>query len=188
MNLLYVGRLEIEKGVKELIKSIPYVAKRFPAIHLDVVGQGSLASELVTMARKLGVDKHISFVGQVSKKQTERYYKNAKLFIMPSLWPEPFGLVGLEAMSFGVPVIGSGSGGMDWLRNGKNGMVINPHKPKAIADAIGSLLDDEKVYTKLSRNATDELKERTLSHYTTQLTKLYQAVVAKSDRRSSTIV
>lgn len=142
--LLYAGRLEKFKGVDVLLQAMPTIIKQIPSASLLVAGEGGYAAELQQMANELGIAKHITFLGHQTQTQLEESYRRCHLFVMPSIWPETFGKVGIEAMSIGRPVIASDVGGVrDWLNNGVNGRLVEPGSSEQIADRVVEILSDK---------------------------------------------
>lgn len=141
IDLLFVGRLDPEKGVEFLIKSLPDVVVEKPDLKLFVVGEGSERHYLESLTKKLSLSKNVSFLGKVPFDQIKDYYALSSIFVMPSIYMEQFGLVGIEAMANSLPVIASDRGGIpDWCQDRKTGILIDPTNPEAIATAIKELL------------------------------------------------
>lgn len=177
-NLLYVGRLEPEKGVIQLAEIFKLVHSKIPSAKLYIAGDGSLKNYLIEEVRAKELSENVFVLGFAPPKERDKLYKTSRIFVMPSLWPEPYGLVGLEAMSHGVPVVGSGRGGMDWLKDGVNGLVANPEDLDAFSDAIIQTLTNTALYKKFVFNARKTATDRTLESYASRLTDLYKKVLA----------
>ena len=108
----------------------------------------------------LGMTESVHFLGAIPRNELTRRYRLAQLVVVPSIWPEPFGLVGLEAMSVGTPVVGSGRGGMsDWLTHGHNGLVADPTDTEAFAAAIEAVLTDGELRAILAANALETAQQ-----------------------------
>ena len=113
--ILYVGRLIDWKGVDFLIKSIPKILGRFPESKLFIVGDGPERQRLNKISEDLGINDNVVFTGRLSQEEIRNYYSVADVFVLPSIVndkgeTEGLGVVLLEAMSCGVPVIGSNVG------------------------------------------------------------------------------
>ncbi len=104
VKLLFVGRLFPEKSIDTLIKAIPYIIKKYPDIHVMLVGGGHQRSKLEKLAENLGVDKYITFLGLVSEEDKILAYNACDIFVLPSL-AELEGMVVLEAMACGKPIL-----------------------------------------------------------------------------------
>ncbi len=95
------------------------------------------------LARRLGVNERVCFTGWLGAEELARELAEASVVVMPSVWPEPFGLVGIEALATGRPVVASCTGGIgDWLEDGVNGLCVKPGDPRALARALNELLSD----------------------------------------------
>jgi glycosyltransferase involved in cell wall biosynthesis len=137
-RVVFAGRLVLPKGIAVLIRAARRVDAEFV-----VCGDGWRLEQMRRLARKLGVDERIEFRGWLSSEALAVELAEASLVAMPSLWPEPFGLVGIEAFAAGRPVIASATGGVgDWLQDGVNGLTVRAGDERELAAAIERLLDD----------------------------------------------
>jgi len=137
-KILYVGRLDNEKGVDLLIKEFKIVLKKHPDTVLDIVGKGPQKKSLQNLANKI---KNINFYDWTNN--PEQFYKKCSLVVVPSIWMEQASLVISEAMSFARPVICSNRGGNPWLLDyGKAGLLFNPYKKGQLAKKINTLIEN----------------------------------------------
>lgn len=153
--VLYVGRLIKWKGVHVLVQAMNQVKKSSPNAMLVIIGDGDYKSDLMELVSQLNFKLEIVFTGKVSNLELTTWYQKASLFVLPSIivdgQTEGLGVVLLEAMSFGVPVIGSNIGGIpDIIEDGENGVLVTPDKPDVLAKAIVDLLNDSELCKKLS--------------------------------------
>jgi glycosyltransferase involved in cell wall biosynthesis len=134
--VLYAGRLSPEKGVGWLLRAFPQVIASCPDAHLVLVGDGPQRNELMALARTLGLEGAIFFAGLQEHETVIRYMRAADLFVLPSL-QEPFGIVLLEAMSCGLPVVASNVMGIPSIvEDPANGYLVPPRDAAALADRI----------------------------------------------------
>lgn len=161
--LLTVARLVEHKGQDTVLRSLPLIIKRFPGIIYRIVGEGPYEARLREIARELGLDGHVKFEGKVSDEELASIYEESDIFVMVSRSipergeVEGFGIVYLEAGSFGKPVIGARSGGIpDAVLNGVTGVLVNPLDEKELADAVMRVLSDDV----LAKRMGDEGKRR----------------------------
>ena len=127
------GRLEYEKGFQTLIAAVARLVPRWPALRCVLVGRGTYSEELRGVARGLGVEQSVQFAGFVSDEELVRLLNEATCAVIPSLY-EPFGIVALEALSAGAPLIAAESGGLREVLTGTDaGLVFPPGN----ADALG---------------------------------------------------
>ena len=147
-RLLFLGRLVDTKGVDVLIRAVPAAERRLGRkLHVTIAGDGSERCQLENLAQTLGVSA--DFPGWVQGAEKLQRIREADLLVMPSLWPEPFGLGGIEAGSLGVPAVGFAVGGItDWLIPGQTGELAraDPPSPAGLADAIVAALQDPEHY------------------------------------------
>ncbi len=146
-TVLFVGRLAKKKGVEYLIRAFADIAERHPAARLLVVGDGPCRGELEALSSQLGLADHVRFVGAQPPAELPRFYCQSRVFVAPSVVArsgdtESFGLVFVEAMAAGCPVIGTNVGGTaDVAVHGRTGLLVEPESPAALAEAINELLD-----------------------------------------------
>ena len=178
-QLLFVGRLEQEKGVHVLIQAMKEIHRESPTSRLVIVGNGSEETRLRRMVSILELDDVVEFVGRIGHDRVQDYYTSSDVISMPSTADEPFGLVGLEAMSVGRPVIGSNVGGIpDWLQDGKVGFLVPPGDAMAIAAAAFQLLSNEALLRSMGRDASLAAVEFGMDKHVDRLVELYRQCVA----------
>lgn len=155
-NILYVGKLEKSaqwKGVRYLLEAIQILKSDFPDIKLSLVGEGDAISEYQNYAKKLYISENVIFTGPLQGEQLAQQYRNSYALVLPSISSaESFGIVLIEAMASGLPVIGSNRGGIPGvIDDNVNGILVTPRNPQSIADAIKKLLNDPEYARKLGR-------------------------------------
>lgn len=167
---LLAGRLTAHKGVRTALQAALCPKTGLPLV---VAGNGPLAPEVEeAAARRPG---RVFAVGWVDRAGLARLLAGARTLWLPSRWAEPFGIVGLEALSAGVPVVGSAVGGVpEWLKEGESGLLVPPGDPSALARAAGELAADPELAATLGRQgqtlvarryAPDRAVERLLELY-----------------------
>ncbi len=159
-TLLFVGRLIPYKGVEYLMESVPEILKREHDAKLVIIGSGKLENKLKIMSKALGIGSRVVFLGSV--KNIVPYYHACDVFILPSVnRAEAFGMVQLEAMACGKPVISTevGSGTSFVNRNGESGIVVRPKNSKALSNAILKLLGDGTLRRRMGNNAYRRAKK-----------------------------
>jgi glycogen(starch) synthase len=140
--LVLVGRLEHEKGAQDAIDAVALLSRRWPTLHLALVGDGARAADLRAQADRLGVTERVHAVGRLVGDQVAAMVAAADVALVPSRY-EPFGLVALEAMAAGTPVLVCATGGLvDVVVDGVSGLVVAPADPDSLAQAVDGLLDD----------------------------------------------
>ncbi|UHD16879.1 glycosyltransferase family 4 protein [Thiocapsa bogorovii] len=164
-QLLFVGRLVEKKGMGLLFTALPRVLRAFPDTRLTIAGGGPLESELRQLAASLRISDHVDFKGMVPQSDLPALYRRAILFVAPFLVAdsgdqEGFGLVLVEAMGCGCPVIcGDVPAVRDIVLDENTGFLVNPRNPVELADAIVELLADPIRRDRYAVNARDHCAE-----------------------------
>ena len=136
-RLLFAGRIVPDKGVEWLIKAL---APTHPGIHLDIAGDGWSKPSMERLADKMGLSDRITWHGWCNSEKIESLYQQCFAVVFPSVWPEPAGLVTLEAYSHYRPIIASAVGGIpEHVKDGKTGILVSPNNIKQLATAINEL-------------------------------------------------
>ncbi len=133
--IFFIGRLEWEKGPDLLVRAMPRVLEDFPNARLILAGKGSYTDQIVQLIQELGLEDHVRVAGFISDQTRNEIYAVADVAVFPSRY-EPFGIVALEAMAAGAPVIVGDVGGLsEVVEHGVTGLRV-PNDPQAIAHAI----------------------------------------------------
>jgi len=141
-ELLYIGRLEYEKGVHELIAALPRIRRTHPGTTLTIAGDGTQQDWLVELARKHKVLKCVRFAGRAEHEQLLALLHRVDVAVLPSHY-EPFGIVALEAAAAGTPLVTSDVGGLgEAVIDGRTGLSFPPRDIAALADAVRAVLDN----------------------------------------------
>ena len=162
--VLSVGRLIDWKGTIHLINAMPLVVKRFPDTRLLIVGTGPEKENLVQRTHQLSLEENVKFLGIVSDDDLVKYYHIADVFVLPSVnksgETEGLGVVLLEAMASGCPVIGSNVGGIpDIITDGENGFLVHERDPAQLAEKIISLLLDVELRGTFRKNGYAKIEK-----------------------------
>ncbi len=156
-ELLFVGRLEYEKGVHDAIAALPRIRRAHPGTTLTIAGEGTQQAWLVEQARKHRVLKATRFVGRLDHDELLAALHRADAAVLPSHY-EPFGLVALEAAAAGTPLVTSNIGGLgEAVINGETGMSCPPRDVTRLARAVGTVLADPAAAQRRARAARERL-------------------------------
>ena len=148
-TILLVGRLVAQKGVDIALRALVAVLSRCPKARLVVAGDGDQALYLQRTARYLGISSHVDFVGWQTGHALVALYQQANVVVVPSRY-EPFGLVALEAMACGRPVVASAAGGLaEIVADSETGFLVPPADDLRLAQRIAQLLLDYDTATRL---------------------------------------
>jgi len=131
--IAFVGQVIRGKGLDILLEAMT----ELPAFRLLVAGTGSALDAEKARAHDLGVAPRVEFLGQLAPERVREVYDRARVLAVPSRWPEPFGMIGVEAMRRGRVVVGARHGGIpEWLDDGVNGFAFRPGDPRDLARAL----------------------------------------------------
>ena len=164
--LLFVGRLVERKGCEYAIRALALLRDEGRDARLVVVGDGPERIALEALAGSLGIAPHVEFAGMLPSSAVAERYSQAGTLLMPAVtdWKgeqEGFGMVIVEAMRHGLPVVATASGGIpDIVRDGVNGLLVPERDAGAIAAAVIRLLDDPRFADQLGRAASADVAER----------------------------
>jgi glycosyltransferase involved in cell wall biosynthesis len=154
-SILFVGRLHQSKGIHLLIESMKLVFEQIDDVHLNIVGDGDFRSVLEQIIRTLNIEQNkITFHGWLDLNNVYQLMRASKFVVFPSIYPEAFGIVGIEAMSLSKPVIAFNVGGVgDWLINEESGLLLDSVNVPDLAAAIIRLLIDDDLRHSLSQSS-----------------------------------
>jgi phosphatidyl-myo-inositol alpha-mannosyltransferase len=178
-NLLFVGRHEPRKGLLELLKAFRLLRRAGYRSRLLVVGSGPQEREArrYVLTRRLG---GVEFLGRVSDDEKAQLFRTADIYVSPATGGESFGIVLLEAMAAGAPIVCSDIHGYKGVvRRRREGLLVQPRKPKAIAAAIAELLDDDELRTRMAANGRIRAEEFSWERVTAKLDDYYGFVVRR---------
>jgi phosphatidylinositol alpha-mannosyltransferase len=153
LNILFVGRLEKRKGLKYLIDAFKIVKEVFPDSRLIVVGPGvRFRRKYENKVRREHIED-VVFIGKVPFEELPRYYKTADVYCSPAVSGESFGIVLLEAMAVGTPIVATDIPGYrSVLTNAKEGLLVHPRKSKPLADALCRILANKELRIQMGAN------------------------------------
>jgi phosphatidylinositol alpha-mannosyltransferase len=175
--LLFVGRLEPRKGLDVLVRAFLRVRAAMPNVRLCVVGEGAQRERCQQMIP--GSIRHDAlFVGHVDEAEKPRYFASADLFVAPNTGGESFGIVLLEAMAAGLPIVASDIPGFrNVMRDGQQGRFVPPGDAPALAETILTLLSNDKLCHALAAEGRRHADEFDWSVVARSIEELYEAVV-----------
>ena len=185
-RLLFVGRVCPDKGVHVLVEAFEKVLRRFPDAQLKIVGPvaPNQKAVAVNLSREQSVRdlarwyrrpyipqlkekmsplaaQRIEITGEVSREVLIEHYRQADLFVLPSIWVEGFGIPIVEAAALGVPTVATRRGGMpEVVVDGQTGLLVEPGDSDALAQAILKVLEDEQLRTSMGEAAHARVVER----------------------------
>ena len=184
--VLYTGRIELNKGTLELLRSVAQVASQFPDVEYVLAGGRHNSIHNGTLQEALsrnGTRAHVRLLGHVPWEQLANLYRQARVFVMPSYY-ETFGISVIEAMAFGLPVVATTAGGLpEVVDDGITGILVPPGDSQALGDALIQLLSDPDLRRRMGRAGQERVRaEFTVDQIVPKTLAVYESVV-RAERR-----
>lgn len=184
-TILHVGRLVDVKGTQYLIQAFGKLADRFPAVRLAIIGDGPRKARLRALAKSLGLESRIQFLGALPHPEVMAWMRGAAMLVLPSVRTatgreEGLGMVLLEAAATGVPAVGSRIGGIpEGIIDGQTGFLVPERDAGALAARMGDLLDNRELRLAMGAAARALVEERfDIKRQTETLEGLYDEVLS----------
>lgn len=156
-RLLYVGRLEYEKGIQDAIAALPRIRRSHPGTTLHIAGEGTQSTWLAQLARTHRVARSVSFLGTLEHDELLGWLHGADAIVLPSRY-EPFGIIALEAAAAGIPLVASTAGGLgEAIVDKVTGLSFEPADVAGLAAAVRNVLDDSSAAQERAEAARDRL-------------------------------
>ncbi|HEX3988696.1 MAG TPA: glycosyltransferase family 4 protein, partial [Verrucomicrobiae bacterium] len=157
-NILFVGQIIRGKGVDLLLRALAKVRVPF---HADVIGEGNHRNYCERLCAALGLTDRVIFHGFMGRAEVNQFYNQASLLAVSSVWPEPFGLVGREAMAHSLPIVAFDAGGIrEWLFDGENGFLVPWKDTDAMAARIENLLQDKELARQMGTRGRELMSQQ----------------------------
>ena len=186
--LLYVGRIEPLKGIDILIEAIALLQQRGISVCLSVIGgesgvisdlEDSELARLHALREKYGLSDLVAFLGKRDQDTLPYYYSASEAVVVPSHY-ESFGMVALEAMACGVPVVASQVGGLAFLiQNGETGFTVPVDDPQALAEKLLSMLENPELRKRMGQNASNFARSYSWERIANRIVELYDETIAE---------
>lgn len=169
----FMGRITMQKGPGYFVEAANLVLQRFPEVKFIMGGKGDLRELMMKRATELGILGRISFPGFIPDSEVPEFFRHSDVFVMPSV-SEPFGIVALEAIQAGVPVILSKESGVSEVI--QHALKVDYWDVEAMADAICQLLSDQHFSKKLCHNASKEILQLSWERSAEKLVGIYKSL------------
>ena len=177
-TILSVSNLISQKGIDYNLKAISKLANKYPNLKYLIIGDGPEKDHLIKLTKNLGINQMVEFLGQLSHKKVMEYMAVTDIFSLPS-WDEAFGVVYIEAMVQGKPVIGcQGEGIEDFIKDGKTGLLVKPKDVDSLVEALDFLLghpNEAKIMGEKARKLV--LENYTWEKKVDDIIKVYREIV-----------
>ncbi|MEA2007557.1 MAG: glycosyltransferase [Chloroflexota bacterium] len=178
-TLIHVGRLSYEKRVDIALRAFAHLASDHPDVNLQIIGDGPEADSLKTLAAELGVAEQVQFTGFVPHDHLPEIYRQADIFVTASPI-ETQGLVALEAMACGLPIVGVDALALpDLIRHGINGYLVMPEDEQAIAEAVSQLLQSSTLRRAMGRESRRLALQHSMPEIAQAYERLYEQVCSQ---------
>ncbi len=176
-NILFVGRFEKRKGAKYLLRAIPYIRERFPQTRFIFVGEGRLRRGFQRFVEKQGW-QDVVFTGYVSDEDKSRYFTSAHVFCSPAIGGESMGIVLLEAMASGTPVVASNINGYATVvSQGVDGLLTPPRQSEELAWSVCYLLEHEPLRQQFIQAGLQKAREYAWSRVAQRVMQYYNELL-----------
>lgn len=184
LNVLFVGRMEKRKGLRYLLQAWPAISRQFPKTRLIVVGEGDLREESERFAAENRLP-NVVFTGFVCNAELPRYYRTADIFCAPSTGFESQGIVLLEAMAAGRPIVASGIAGYaSVITDGQQGILVPPGDHASLAVALARLLGDDELRRRMGEAGRSTARNYDWANVAGRVLSLYEEVTYQVTRRA----
>jgi len=163
IKLLYVGRISKEKGVHISIQAVKLLIKELKKFNIVFYiigdGDGNYIKQLSKLLVKLGIENNVKFCGKFSREKILREYSKFDILLFPSVWEEPFSGVLIEAMSQGLPIVATNTGGTpELITNNYNGLLVPPNDSVKMAKSVKELILNHSLFEKVRENGIKKIK------------------------------
>jgi glycogen(starch) synthase len=178
-RLLYVGRIDERKGIDTAVRAL---AELPAGATLDVVGSGDEDAQrrLRALVGELGLGERVRFAGIVPREQLLERYAAADAVLFPVRWREPWGVVPLEAMAVGRPVVATGRGGSgEYLRDDDNALLFDAEDPAALAAQVTRLAGDEALRERLGASGRETARSHTAAAHDARVTAILERLARR---------
>lgn len=176
--IMAVGRITWAKGFQKLIQASSFILKEFHDAVVVIAGEDfGYLNNLKQIAKRLNVYDSVIFAGPQSDQKLKELYVDADVVVIPSLY-EPFGIVALEAMACGKPIVVSCRGGLaEIVRHEENGLLVDPKDPKKLANAIIKVLQDQVLVKKMRYRNKAEVMKYSWDNIVTNIEDIYYRAI-----------
>lgn len=187
-RIVYCGRLDVEKGVEHLVRAFALVSAANPPATLRIAGRGPERGRLEALARELRVERQVAFLGWLKPAEIERELAAAWVLAAPSLWAEPLGLIALEAIVRGVPVVASAVGGFaETVEDGVSGILVPNGDVAALADGLIAIVNRRHFARGIPEEVVRRVSDRhDVLRHVIRMRSIFSEIVSARGRRKET--
>lgn len=183
-HLVYFGRLEWEKGVHDILSSLPLLRRRYPGIHATIAGKGMKEDWLKSEQRRHQLRGAVHFAGHLSGESLRELLNQADLAVLPSRY-EPFGIVALEAAAAGIPIVAAKTGGLvNIVKDGATGWTYPAGRIEEMVDTIDSALQDARERDLRAERNKKQLDDFRWSRVAERTVRVYEEALGSASRNT----
>jgi len=176
--LLYVGRLDKEKRIDVILRSLPNVL-RVSSVHLVLAGIGREKQQLEQSTRKLGIQEAVTFTGFIPDRDLQNIYRIADLFVIAGI-AELQSIVTMEAMASGLPVVAVNAMALpELVHDGENGYLFAAGDSQMLADKVTAILGDQTMRAQMSRRSLDIIKDHDINRVVEKYESIYNEIISR---------
>lgn len=177
-KILFLGRLDTRKGLAQLLPAFALLVREMN-VHLIVAGSGPERQRYERFVDEHDLGEHVHFLGFVRNEELASIYRSCDVYCSPALGGETFGIVLIEAMASGTPVAASRIAGYEQvIRDGENGLLIDPHSPDDIKEKLSTILTDDSTRKKLIDEGLRSAKGYDWSNVADRILEIYGRAIA----------
>jgi glycosyltransferase involved in cell wall biosynthesis len=177
-GILCVGRLETIKGTRILVEAFAAVVARHPRAHLTLIGRGPQQGEIEALVQRRGLASNVRVAGFVPDEELLECYHRSTVVVIPSICPENFPTVALEALGIGRALVATHAGGLpELVTDGENGFLVPPGDAPTLARAISRILDDPDLAARMGEASARRSAEYEIGRYLDRLETHYRQVI-----------
>ncbi len=186
IQILFLARIEKEKGILETIDAVKILSEKYPNLRLVVAGDGSFMDEAHNFANRFTKDK-VSFLGYAEGEEKKKVFQNSDIYVFPTYHGEGMPTTVLEAMAFGLPIVTRPVGGLkDFFSNGEHGFISESKDPDVIASLVEKIITDKELWKKMSVANHEYATERFMaSQVAKRLEDIYMRTVSENHGENS---
>jgi glycosyltransferase involved in cell wall biosynthesis len=179
-RICFIGRIAPYKGLQYFLKALTDLPQDVEGWIMGDIS-GAKGDQITSDATSLGCQKRIKLISWGNQNSVTEVLKQVSLLIFPSIWPETLGIVGLEAMAQGVPVIGNDIGGVkDWLKHGETGYLCEPKSHEQIVEYASKLLSDKHLLLQMGEQSIRHVRENFQPDiHLSKLVKIYESCLPR---------
>ncbi len=195
VTVLFVGRLERRKGIHILLKAVKTLLAEHPEVRFEIVGRDSPGEDGLSWAERFSKEmgnhsagERVAFRGEISEEELDRSYRSCDVFVAPSLF-ESFGLIYVEAMARGKPVVACRAGGApEVVIDNETGLLVEPGNHRELAGALRRLIVDRDLRERLGRAGRERYQQRFTAGIAAKNTLDYYRAVVREWENSAEVV